>query len=181
MLNCALIMIYGIFFFQTQNFEPIWGLKKDYNRSERFFEEKEKLSRRKSAIQNDSYRAVKQFTMEDELEPLSKKVKIELKDLRQKELRNRNKESCDTTANLVPSNNKSPEINVLKQGGKQIFIPEEGKSKQLKSAKGFLSSTVVTESPIGKIFNCPFKTLFNTIIFNKYFYFSNNSLLLVSK
>ena len=154
MLNCALINIYYIFLFQTRNFEPIWGLKKDYNRSERFFEEKEKLSRRKSAIQNDSYRAVKQCAIEDELEPLSKKVKIDIKDGKQKESRNRNKESCDTAANLVPSNIKSPEINVLKQKGKQILMPEGGKSKQPKSVKGSLSSIVVTESLTGKTFNC---------------------------
>ena len=159
MLNCALINIYFIFIFQTRNFEPIWGLKKDYSRSERFFEEKEKLSRRKSAIQNDSYRTVKQSIIEDELEPLSKKVKIELKDVKQKELRNRNKEFCDTTANLLHSNIKSIEINALKHGGKQILIPEEGKSNQVKPGKGSLSSTVVTESPTGKLFNCCYKAI----------------------
>ena len=147
-----------IHLFQARNFEPIWGLKKDYNRSERFFEEKEKLSRRRTAIQDGPSSSVKKYMTQDELEPLSKKVKVELKEMRQKDIKNKNKIPCDTTANIVPSNLRSTSIDVLRQEGKQIIVTEDDESIPLKSVKPSLSTLAVTESPTGKIFHCSIQT-----------------------
>ena len=86
-------------------------MKKDYNKSERIFEEKEKLSRRRTTIQGQCRPASSPSEVYDESAPLSKKLKVELKDIRQKNLKSQKAESCDIEKKS-PSTNEKPLDNV---------------------------------------------------------------------
>ena len=86
-------------------------MKKDYNKSERIFEEKEKLSRRRTTIQGQCRPASLPSEVYDESAPLSKKLKVELKDIRQKNLKSQKAESCDIEKKS-PSTNEKPLDNV---------------------------------------------------------------------
>ena len=127
-------------------------MKKDYNISERVFEEREKLSQRRTTIQEPSFLTTSQHGIADESEPLSKKLKIELKDIRRTELSNRNKESCDTKTKSAICNVKSPTINELGASRQPSMILEEVEVKTEKKNKTSLASPKNTKSQPCKSF-----------------------------
>ena len=81
-------------------------MKKDYNKSERIFEEKEKLSRRRTTVHGQCRSTSLPSEVYDESAPLSKKLKVELKDIRQKNLKSQKGESCDIEKKSSSSNEK---------------------------------------------------------------------------
>ena len=115
-------------------------MKKDYNKSERIFEEKEKLSRRRTTIQGQR-RPVSAAPSEvyDESAPLSKKLKVELKDIRQKNLKSQKAESCDIEKKS-PSTNEKPLDNVSRHKVQHKLTTKGGEMDSARSLQAILPS-----------------------------------------
>ena len=91
-----------------------------------------------------------QLRSRDESEPLSKKVKIELKDINSKHLKPRDKEPCDTKTTPSTNDNKNPEVGNLKHDG-GITIPlEVNRAKTVQTLQATLQSSIASESQDGK-------------------------------
>ena len=114
-------------------------MKKDYNKSERIFEEKEKLSRRRTTIQGQCRPASSPSEVYDESAPLSKKLKVELKDIRQKNLKSQKAESCDIEKKS-PSTNEKPLDNVSRHKAQQKLTIKGGEMDPAKSLQAILPS-----------------------------------------
>ena len=76
-----------------------------------------------------------------------------MKDGRQKESKNRNKESCDTKAKLATNTNNSTTTNVLRKSGQQNAISHGGKAAYAITEKSPLLSPIKTEAHTGKNFS----------------------------
>merc|ERR1712083_454881 len=74
-------------------------------------EEKEKLSRRRTTVHGQRRSTSLPSEVYDETAPLSKKLKVELKDIRQKNLKSQKGKSCDIEKKS-PSSNEKPLDNV---------------------------------------------------------------------
>lgn len=114
-------------------------MKKDYNKSERIFEEKEKLSRRRTTIQGQCRPARLPSEVYDESAPLSKKLKVELKDIRQKNLKSQKAESCDIEKKS-PSTNEKPLDNVSRHKSQHKLTIKGGEMDPAKSLQAILPS-----------------------------------------
>ena len=102
-----------------RNFEPIWGVKKDYNRSEKLFEEREKSSLKRTTLPQTSHKPEQINHTLDELSPLSKRLKIELRDINRS--KKRNKETCDKRSDeVVNASNKHPSSSIKENRQKEM-------------------------------------------------------------
>ena len=114
-------------------------MKKDYNKSERIFEEKEKLSRRRTTIHGQCRPASLPSEVYDESAPLSKKLKVELKDIRQKNLKSQKAESCDIEKKS-PSTNEKPLDNVSRHKAQHKLTIKGGEMDSARSLQAILPS-----------------------------------------
>ena len=130
-------------------------MKKDYNKSERIFEEKEKLSRRRTTIQGQCRPASLPSEVYDESAPLSKKLKVELKDIRQKNLKSQKAESCDIEKKS-PSTNEKPLDNVSRHKVQHKLTTKGGEMDSARSLQAILPSDSSGISQTGNqiMFSC---------------------------
>ena len=105
-----------------RNFEPIWGVKKDYNRSEKLFEEREKSSLKRTTLPQTSHKPEQINHTLDELSPLSKRLKIELRDINRS--KKRNKETCDKRSDeVVNASNNHPSSSIKEENRQKEMQP----------------------------------------------------------
>ena len=123
-------------------------MKKDYNKSERIFEEKEKLSRRRTTVHGQCRSTSLPSEVYDESAPLSKKLKVELKDIRQKNLKSQKGESCDIEKKSSSSNEK-PLDNVSRHKVQDKLTTKGGEMDSVRSLQAILPSDSIGMSQTG--------------------------------
>ena len=97
-------------------------MKKDYNRSEKLFEEREKSSLKRTTLPQTSNKPEQINHALDELSPLSKRLKIELRDINRS--KKRNKETCDKRSDeVVNASNNHPSSSIKEENRQKEMQP----------------------------------------------------------
>ena len=103
------------------------------------------MSIKRTTLPQTPPKAAKHSLVVDELSPLSKRLKIELKDINKRESKKRNKASCDTKSeNAVSLTNKHSTPSALGQSRQKQMNIEDGAAKGVNSSKTLLSSSVLS-------------------------------------
>ena len=103
-------------------------------------------------------KAAKHSVIVDELSPLSKRLKVELRDIR--DTKKRNKASCDTKSeDVVSLPNKHSTTSALGQKGQKKVNMEEGATKIINPCKKLSSSVFSGEIQSGKKLSVNYKMM----------------------
>ena len=104
------------------------------------------MSIKRTTLPQTPPKAAKHSLVLDELSPLSKRLKIELKDINKRECKKRNKASCDTKSEVAVSlTNKHSTPSALGQSRQKQMNIEDGAAKGVNSPKTLLSSSVLSD------------------------------------